>query len=160
VQNANTVDLRINPADATSAGVQCISHQATLSDVIEPTGQDYLGYVGNFGGPSSYPFQILAGSNSPLLATGLTAGAPLSSSPSIVSLPIYDDVPNPPIATNTTTNVTFVGFLQVFINAVDNKGNINVTVLNVTGCGNGSGTPVGNAITGNSPVPVRLITPP
>jgi hypothetical protein len=160
VQNANMVDLTINPANATSDGVQCLTHQSNLSDLIEPTGQDYLNYVGNFGGPSSYPFQILAGSASPLVATGLTAGTPISSSPSIVSLPIYDDAANPPIATNTTTNLTFVGFLQVFINAVDNKGNVNVTVLNVAGCSNGSGPTVGTAITGNSPVPVRLITPP
>jgi hypothetical protein len=56
--------------------------------------------------------------------------------------------------------VTFVGFLQVFINAVDQNGSMKVTVLNVAGCGNGSaGAPATSEI-GNSPVPVRLITPP
>jgi hypothetical protein len=36
-----------------------------------------------------------------------------------------------------------------------------VTVLNVAGCGNGSGGAVSaNPITGTSPVPIRLITPP
>jgi hypothetical protein len=32
-------------------------------------------------------------------------------------------------------------------------------VLNVTGCGNGA-NPTGAPVTGSSPVPVRLITPP
>jgi len=82
-------------------------------------------------------------------------------SPSIVSLPIFDETdPSAALSDGNSTSVTFVGFLQVFINAVDQFGNISVTVLNVSGCGNGSGTPVGTAITANSPVPVRLITPP
>jgi hypothetical protein len=56
--------------------------------------------------------------------------------------------------------VAIVGFLQVFINSVDQWGNVDVTVLNVAGCSNGGGQPVGRAVTGSSPVPVRLITPP
>jgi hypothetical protein len=42
---------------------------------------------------------------------------------------------------------------------VDLSGNRLVTVLNVTGCGNGTNPP-GSALSGSSPVPVRLITPP
>ena len=57
------------------------------------------------------------------------------------------------LASGTSTPVTFVGFLQVFINAVDQFGNVSVTVLNVAGCGNGSGDPVGTAVTANSPSP-------
>jgi len=108
--------------------------------------------------PSSYPFQILAGSSNPLVAAGLPTGNPVSVSPSIVSLPIYDE-PAVTVTSGTVSGVTFVGFLQVFINAVDNAGNISVTVLNVAGCGNGT-TPLGTPVTANSPVPVRLITPP
>jgi hypothetical protein len=52
-----------------------------------------------------------------------------------------------------------VGFLQVFINSVDQYGNVNVTVLNVAGCGNGN-NPTLNPVSGSSPVPVRLITQP
>jgi len=55
--------------------------------------------------------------------------------------------------------MTFIGFLQVFINAVDANGNRSLTVLNVSGCGNGT-NPTGNPVSGTSPVPVRLITPP
>ena len=79
-----------------------------------------------------------------------------------------------PIIDNTALNfhstgtygVTVVGFMQAFINQVQdgtggtNRGDINVTVLNIAGCSttpNGANPVVGP---GTSPVPVRLITPP
>jgi Flp pilus assembly protein TadG len=156
--NGNIVDLTINPDRDTGDAVSCLIHQANMADLTFASGQDSLN---PFGAPSSYPFQILAGSSNPLVGAGVAAGSPISSSTSIVAMPIYDvGPPAPPIQTNTMTNVTFVGFLQVFINAVDSNGNINVTVLNVAGCGNGSGNPVGTPVVGTSPVPVRLITPP
>jgi hypothetical protein len=157
VQNANTVDLSINPDIDTGNGVQCLTHQNGSGDVSNPTGQDYFN-AGTIAPPTAYPFQILAGSSNPMVTAGLPAGTPVTSSTSIVSLPIYDETAVT-LTQNTQTTVTFVGFLQVFINAVDQKGNINVTVLNVAGCGNGVTTP-GNAVSGTSPVPIRLITPP
>lgn len=154
--NGNVADLTRNPAETTSAGVQCLTHQGDLGNWTESSGQDYFN---SFGAPSSYPFQIYAGSSSPLVASAsLAAGSQITVSPSIVSLPIYDNTIN--LNENTTNNVTFVGFLQVFINAADNNGNVNVTVLNVAGCSNGGSTPVGGPVIDNSPVPVRLITPP
>lgn len=159
VPNANVADLRRNPATPTSDGVQCLIHQGNQNDLSAPTGQDYLNTNGNsFGDPGTFPFQILAGSSNPLVTSGLPSGTPITTSASIVSLPIYDNAAN--LVENNTNNVTFVGFLQVFINAADNNGNVNVTVLNVAGCGNGSPNPVGPSVTGNSPLPVRLITPP
>lgn len=148
--NGNVVDTTLNPELKTIAGVQCLTQQTDDTNITSSSGQDYLN---TFAAPSSYPFQILAGSGNP---TGLR-DTPISTSSSIVSLPIYDDVANPAIGSSTTNNVTFVGFLQVFINAVDQYGNVNVTVLNVAGCSNNA---TGAAIDGNSPVPVRLITPP
>jgi hypothetical protein len=156
VQNQNVVDLTVNPRGPTADGVQCLIQQGDLTNWTSTSGQDYLN---SYAAPSSYPFQILAGSNTALGKAGLAATA-VSSSPSIVSLPIYDQTPvSATLSSNTATNVTFVGFLQVFINAVDQYGNVQVTVLNVAGCGNGS-TPPNNAVSGSSPVPVRLITPP
>jgi hypothetical protein len=50
-----------------------------------------------------------------------------------------------------------VGFLQVFVNqVVDNNGTLNVTVLNVAGCGDNASTTT--SAPGSSPVPIRLIT--
>jgi hypothetical protein len=77
-----------------------------------------------------------------------------------VSFPIYDDTE----ALNGSNNspVTIVGFLQVFINSVDTatSGYVNVTVLNVAGCGENVPSSGVTYINGTSPVPVRLITPP
>jgi Flp pilus assembly protein TadG len=155
----NLVNLSENPGFGTGDtmnGVQCLINQGNTGG-NSPTGQDYLNSGDNpqLGQPSAYPFQIFPGSSNPL---GL-ANTPITSSPSIVSLPIYDDSAVPQINSSGTTRVTIVGFLQVFINQVDQWGNVNVTVLNVAGCTNGTGT-VGGAVTGTSPVPIRLITPP
>ncbi|HET9308288.1 MAG TPA: pilus assembly protein TadG-related protein [Candidatus Sulfotelmatobacter sp.] len=157
VPNANVADLRQNPANPTSDGVECLIHQGDLTNWTQSSGQDYFN---SFAAPNSYPFQIFAGSSNPIVSgASLPAGSQVTTSPSIVSLPIYDNVATSNINPDVKNNVTFVGFLQVFINAADNNGNVNVTVLNVAGCGNGS-PPVGNPVTGNSPLPVRLITPP
>jgi hypothetical protein len=146
VTKANTVNLNENPRSGDTAhGVQCLIHQATAGlGVI--TGQDTLQNT-------SYPFQITAGDNNPLKISGNV----ITSSNSIVSVPIYDK--NDAIAGAGTSNVTIVGFLQVFINSVDGTGDVSVTVLNVSGCGNGN-NPTGNPVSGSSPVPVRLVTPP
>jgi hypothetical protein len=152
------VDLGIYPADDTSNGVQALIHESNPNpNGGQPTGQDYFNPSASpYGNPSAYPFQILAGSSN--LLPGLTTGVPITSSTSIVSLPIYDQAN--PIASTGTSPVTIVGFLQVFINGVDQYGNVDVVVLNVAGCSNGTGQPVGTAVAGSSPVPVRLITPP
>jgi len=154
---ANAVDLtKHNPGvNSLTNAVQCLIHQTDPTNLTSSSGQDYLQTTGGFGAPSAYPFQILAGSSNPL--GGSLAGTPITNSNSIVSLPIYDQTVA--VSSNAVTPVTFVGFLQVFINAVDLNGNRLVTVLNVTGCGNGT-NPTGTPISGSSPVPVRLITPP
>lgn len=149
----NRVDLGIYPADDTSNGVQALIHESNPNPSGgQPTGQDYLN---PYALPAAYPFQIFAGSSNP---AGMTSGTAITASNSIVSLPIFD--PANPIAPTGTSPITILGFLQVFINGVDQYGNIDVVVLNVAGCSNGGGQPVGSAITGSSPVPVRLITPP
>ena len=154
----NWVDLtKHNPGvNSITNAVECLTHQTDATNITSSSGQDYLSTSGTFGDPSAYPFQILAGSGNPLGAG--FAGNPISNSNSIVSLPIYDQT-SVTLTSNATTQVTFIGFLQVFINAVDVNGNRLVTILNVAGCGNGT-NPTGNPVTGSSPVPVRLITPP
>lgn len=148
----STVELgggRPNLDYATADAVLPLIREADLNMLND--GQDSINNT-------AYPFQILAGTANPLPGLAGNPGSAITSSISIVSLPIYD-------ATDTigggTSPVTIVGFLQVFINQVDQYGNVSVTILNVAGCGNGTGMPVGStAVTGSSPVPVRLITPP
>ncbi len=139
------VDLTENPVSPvatgdTGTGVACLTNA--------PAGADTLA-------PLTYPFQITAGAGNPLSAQGVSGL--ISTSNSIVTIPIYDNsigILNPP-----QQPVTIIGFLQVFINSVDpTTGNINVTVMNVSGCSNAAaGNPT---VAGTSPVPVRLITPP
>jgi hypothetical protein len=129
-------------------GGQCLIRAA--ADGLD-MGQDSLD-------KASYPYKIKAGSANPL---GLSTDSVITSSNSIVSFPIYDsastdlsgEFPSPP--------VPIIGFLQVFINSVNTGNNsVNVTVLNVAGCGNGNHPTSSTAVSGTSPVPVRLITYP
>ncbi len=160
--NPNSVDLIENPGWGTGDvvnGVKALINEADEDSFPPtPTGQDTISL-------SAYPFRILAGSSNPIIG-GALAGTVISSSNSVVSLPIYDsDAIYPPNANpgqvNGTgaTSVTIIGFLQVFIKGVDTWGNMQVIVLNVVGCGNGTNA-VGGSVTGSSPVPVRLITNP
>jgi Flp pilus assembly protein TadG len=132
------VDFNENPigsAGDTAEAAQCL---------INPTakGADTLN-------TAVYPYQIVAGAGNPTGASGN-----ITSSNSIVSFPIYDDTNT--LAAGANPQVAIVGFLQVFINAVNPDGSLNVTVLNVAGCGEAATV---SPVTGTSPVPVRLITP-
>ena len=158
----NTVELTEDPGPPRNDsvnGAQCLIN-ATDTSPANPTtnGQDYLDPGAPAAPPYTYPFQIKAGGNSALVtAGGVASNSQISSSPSIVTLPIFDSSAGP-LNPAGTTPVTVIGFLQVFINSVDSTtGNINVTVMNIAGCGNSA---TSTAVNGTSPVPIRLITPP
>lgn len=126
-----------------ATGGQCLIHE------ISPGDQDLLDMSLN-------PYAIKAGAGNPLIgktsAGTLAAGDAISTSDSVVSLPIYDQTVG--FSSNTAT---VIGFLQVFVNQVqnDSTGTITVTVLNVAGCGSSAS---GNPISGAGPaIPVRLI---
>jgi hypothetical protein len=155
----NVIDLSIgNPDSDTTDGVMALIHEGNANpNGGQPTGQDFFTVTSTvYGYPSAYPFQIYPGTNNPL---GLAGTIPVTASNSIASLPIFDP-PSTTINATGTTAVTIVGFLQVFINGVDQYGNIDVVVLNVAGCGNGTSTTSSSPVTGSSPVPIRLITSP
>lgn len=160
--NSNYVDLSENPATADAQNaLQCLINQGT-TNTANASGQDTLGaYTQGTNTPAAYPFQILAGNDNPLVVNGtLTSGNQITVSSSIITLAIYDQNTGPPLIPGGSTNVTIVGFLQVFVNATDTATNgIDVTVLNVTGCGN-TASATGPVAQGTSPVPVRLISPP
>ena len=157
----------------------CNAHQYTCGDSIPlltgkgtgPTGQGIeqlihaSGYGMNQGqdtmdvkaGP---PFQIYAGSNNPLVLTGvLKAGSPISTSDSVVTVPVYNGAKLSPGA----GSITVIGYMQIFINSVDHKGNddsMSAYILNIAACqsggscGGGGGTVSGG---GQSLIPVRLV---
>jgi Flp pilus assembly protein TadG len=157
VTAANTVDLtqaNFRYTD-TPIGTECLIHQTVSATVL--SGQDTLDpFLTNATAPPTYPFQIQAGTANPILQAGVASTSPITSSTSIITIPIYDNT----AATigPATTAVTIVGFLQVFVYGVDpTTMNMDVAVMNVSGCGNGA---TKAPLYGTSPVPVRLITTP
>src|SRR5258708_1056519 len=140
-----SIDLTENPGGNkgdTLNGVQCL---------ISWPQQDSLNQT-------TFPYQILAGQGNPLVKVSppaISSGAAITTSNSVVTIPIYDDGNGSPITSN---DVTIVGFLQAFIDQVNpGSGDGHVFVLNVSGCSSSTSSP---AVPGTSPVPVRLITPP
>jgi hypothetical protein len=124
-------------------GVECLIHQRPGN------GMDSLTV------PLSYPLQISVGNNHPLAGTVLSANDLVTTSDSLVTVPVYDGV-----ATPGASAVNIIGFLQVFINQTfpggggPKAGEFQVTVVNVLGCGaTATAAPVSSA----SAIPVRLI---
>jgi hypothetical protein len=151
-------DNNVNPGGLTglsALGAECLIHASTHGN---NKGQDKLD-------PTPWPdnpMQITAES-------GLQIGNLVTTSSSIVTIPIIDTCSVANCFPPTGGNVTIDGYMQAFINEVHGggtsnyQGDIQVTVLNIAGCSNSStnsgATPVVGG-SGTSPVPVRLITPP
>jgi Flp pilus assembly protein TadG len=142
--NGASADLSFDPGGAsgdTATAVQCLTNSTVGADSLDP---------------ATFPFHIKAGDGNALVTNGIVPGnALITSSNSIVTVPIYDSNPTTKLAGNQPA-VTIVGFLQLFIDNVDGSGNLNVHVLNVAGCSNNAS----NGVFGTSPVPVRLVTYP
>jgi putative Flp pilus-assembly TadE/G-like protein len=144
--NPTVIDVGQNnvPPD-TLAGAECL-----INKIPDVGGQDTLDTT------TAFPYRIQVGDNGVLKKAGVPKDTIVTSSSSIVTVPIFDSANS--ISGTGQSSVTIVGFLQVFINDVDDtSGNLDVTVLNVAGCGNGAPPVNPNPVAGNSPVIVRLI---
>jgi len=148
---ATQVDLTENPVNPhsqtgdTATAMQCLTNAAALG---LGQGQDQID-------TGTFPFQIKAGSDNPLVQDGLVANnGILTTSSSIATLPIYDGLA---LGSGNQPQVTIVGFLQVFIQNLNANGHPVVYVMNVSGCSNNASH---SPVSGTSPVPIRLITPP
>jgi hypothetical protein len=157
-----------NPDRQTSRGTRCLIHATGPGQGGQ--GQDCISVNGNAAaycsaGASTLDTQLFAGSENPLVQSGtINLGDPISSSDSLVTIPVYNSGPLAPTDFRTnTTAVLFnvVGFVHGLITGVERgsgakPGWIYMTIVNVSGCG---ATPTGPVIVGDgiSPVPVRLI---
>ena len=150
-----SVDLNLQPGNMqgpTQQGTSCLIHEEHSG-----IGQDLLD-------DSVFPFTITGGLNNP---NPSLVGQPVTSSSSVVTVPLYDGHQLCP-GSSCTATVTVIGFLQVFIDSVDlhgnpqTRGNVNAKILNVAGCGSG-GIVGGGGSTGAiggggaSPIPIRLV---
>ncbi len=138
------LDTTVFPEGASGpaqSGVECLIHQRPGN------GMDDLNL------PISYPLQIQVGNNHPLAGSVLSAGDLVTTSDSLVTVPVYDGIATPGVSVN------IIGFLQVFINRSfpgggPKAGEFQVTVVNLSGCGsNATAAPVASG----SAVPIRLI---
>jgi hypothetical protein len=145
--NIDTIAYAPNTTDRNADTIQaasCLIHYNGAvgdTDSIDPTWT------------SGQPFQFVSGNANPV--AGAVAQNVLVSD-SLVTVPVFDSPPGP-----TTSPVTVIGFLQLFLNyqggALPLPGNqIPATIINMAGCGTGAtGQPIlGN---GSSPVAVRLV---
>lgn len=162
-----------NMVGPTGQGVRCLIHQATPSCGGSPSscGQDYL-----LNPPAISP--IIGGAANPNPAL---AGQAVSSSQSIVTVPLYDGH-DPCPGGSCGSSIQIVGFLQMFIEKTGPpQQTVTGYILNVAGCGSGGsgggsgsgsggggstgggggGSGGGGTITGGgaSLFPVRLIRP-
>jgi Putative Flp pilus-assembly TadE/G-like len=138
------------PGGLSSTGAECLIHAGNSG---AGQGQDLLD-------SSLWP-------GNPMKITAQSSGNLVTTSSSIVTIPIIDNNYAPGTFPLSGQPLTVVGFMQAFINWVQdgtggtNPGDINVTVLNIAGCSatpNAANPVVGGA--GTSPIPVRLITSP
>jgi Putative Flp pilus-assembly TadE/G-like len=149
-RNSATWDTNASPGGRNGParqGLQCLIHTTRTG----PFGgqQDTISQANNG------PLQIQPGTYTQS-HYGVGSGSLISTSDSIITVPLFDA---PPTWNSGGQPVTIVGFLQLFVKYVGRRGatDMNATILNVVGCGNTATT--GSAISGGgaSAIPVRLI---
>ncbi len=143
-----------NKVGPTAQGVDCLIHEGNNG-----SGQDIL--KTDTSGYPVVPTQITGGLNNPYPGQ---AGQTISSSDSIVNIPLYDgSILCPGMGGSCGTFVNVVGYLQVFIkDETSPQGTVEAYIMNVSVCGSGGSVPGSPPppITSTSPVPIRLIRNP
>lgn len=141
-------DSALNPGapnTSTTSALQCLIHTAsgTTQDSLDPSA-----FTSGTG-----PLLIQPGIFSQARYTGVASTDFISTSDSIITVPLFDTTTFNP--QNSKLNI--VGFLTLFVDKVGNqsRGTFTATVLNVTGCGPSTAVPISGG--GVSAIPVRLI---
>ena len=157
-----TWDVSLDPGGqnkAAQSGLQCLIHTTSTGLPSGVAQQDFLD-VSSFK-TSSGPPKISPGSFSQ--ARYNTAG-PIDTSDSIITVPLF----HVPATMPANSQLTIVGFLQLFVNYVkptptgsglpgQGPPDLDAYIVNVIGCGNSAAS--GAAVSGGgvSPIPVRLV---
>jgi hypothetical protein len=169
-QTAEVDEQTGNMVGPTNQGVQCLIHQnnQNCNGPASGCGQDWIS------DPANTPFNWTGGSNNPNPAL---VNQTITSTDSIVTIPLYDGSPLSPGESGVNPTVTIIGFLQLFVEKVGPpQSTVSAHIINIAGCGggssggggntgsgggDGSGSGSGGPITGpgGSPFPIRLIRP-
>jgi Putative Flp pilus-assembly TadE/G-like len=159
----------LQTVDVMGAGMIPAQETTSIDSLIHATapglgaGQDTITVPSAVNG--ALPYSITGGASNPNPAV---QAQQITQSDSIATFPIYPGGPVTP-----GTQLTIIGFMQLFIQSIDGAGNITATILNISGCGtNGSAGSCGSTYGGggsgpsgtvsgggSSAVPVRLIAP-
>lgn len=142
----------------TNTGTECLIRASGSGMGL---GQDCMGADGPGSCSSAAPIvvtQMFAGANNRLISNGINVGDLISTSDSLVTIPVFNFVTGqPPIPTASPVNI--IGFVQAFVTSVNSStGAITIRIVNIAGCSdNVAGSPPvqGDSI---SPVPVHLIS--
>jgi Putative Flp pilus-assembly TadE/G-like len=149
IETCNPTPLTCGDAVKTISGnvktttVQGIEQLIGASGTGKSKGQDTINTAGN------PPFVLTSGARNPYVPPGSL----ISSSNSIVTLPIYD-------GSNLTLGQdsgTVIGFMQLFVTEVSNNGTFTGIVLNLAGCGSSRSQGGQDVAQGPAPVAVRLV---
>ncbi len=141
-------------------------------NMVGPTQQGFHTLINQPGQDTIDPttLQMFAGASNPLVTAGLiTQGSPISTSSSLVTVPLYQGQNLCP-GGSCGSSVTIVGYLTLFVTDVSGGANVNAVIVNVANCGGGSsgtcgssggaGGPGGSVSGGSSLIPIRLIRNP
>ena len=140
----NTLSNPGGPPHAAQAGLKCLIHDPQQDTINLSLANNGL-------------IQIQAGPYSQA-RYNVAPGSLLSTSDSIITVPLFDVPSNPSNWPPPGQQVNIVGFLQLFVTSVGpGQNDMNANILNVVGCG--SSLTAGSAISGGgaSAIPVRLI---
>ena len=135
--------------------------------MVGPTRQGFIDLIHQPGQDTIDTTNIIhAGRNNPMVLAGLIpVGAAITSSDSLVTVPLYDGRELCP-GGSCGFDVTIVGYLQVFVVDVVGQANVDAVILNISGCGSIGGTcgsgGGGGTISGGGGalIPVRLVRNP
>ncbi len=131
-------------------GLQCLIHTTSIGPPGSNPQQDLL----NASLANNGPLQIEPGTYSQSRYS-VAPGSLISTSDSIITVPLFDASMWPP---SSPPQVTIVGFLQLFVKSVGpGAKDMNATIMNVIGCGNSLGATAAISGGGASAIPVRLI---
>ena len=139
---------------------------ATLGDVGRGQPPPVQTLIGQLGANNDWAWYPVNGTYYPGDYTYTPTGQVYSSSPSVVTMAIWDDCPPtgyPPINGSTQT-IPIAGFAQIFLDSITLQGQnkyVTAQFISMTNSctGNGSGSGPGSMASGPGAIPVRLIHP-